>query len=127
MEPSAPVPPRSCSGTIQESTLTAQSSIISARDPSIQVVRECMSRTLQISLLDGRVVEGVLECFDSLGNILLRNATDVSSRCFRLGTVLVPAKVRTQILVSHPTLDLEQKINIRRIAKLPDASDRLTS
>lgn len=127
MEPSAPVIPSNSSDMIQEPASITQSSTSTTRDPSIDVVRECMSQTLRISLLDGRVVEGVLECFDSFGNILLYHAIDISSRCFRLGTVLVPAKVRTQVRVCRPTLDLGQRIEIRRIAPLSDASDRLIS
>lgn len=63
-----------------------------------------------MSLSDGRVVEGTLECFDDSGNMILSCTTDVSAKVkrrrgvfehqtYRMGTVLVPGNHQVSILL----------------------------
>ncbi|PXF47071.1 hypothetical protein BWQ96_03148 [Gracilariopsis chorda] len=70
------------------------------------VVELCMCRLLRVSLKDGRVIEGRLDCYDKQGNMILINAMDVTrendkphGRVFRLGTVMVPGGFTTKVLL----------------------------
>ncbi|KAI0561049.1 hypothetical protein FGB62_94g068 [Gracilaria domingensis] len=71
-----------------------------------QVVESCMNCLVLVALKDGRLVEGKLDCYDKQGNMILVNASDVTretdkpfGRSFRLGTVMVPGGVTSQVLV----------------------------
>lgn len=129
MEPSKPSESDTLETWPSEQANVSNAMTAVGRHESIDAVRECLNRTLRVCLLDGRVVEGVLECFDNLGNMLLRNATEVSTRCYRLGTVLVPARVQTQVLVRQPTVDELAKIadGLRVASNLPSRSQQSTS
>jgi len=74
----------------------------------VEKVRGFLHRVLRVQLSDGRLVEGTLECYDNLGNMILSNTTDVSNksksrRTHRLGLVLVPGHVQVSVkgLRSH--------------------------
>eukprot|EP00177_Eucheuma_denticulatum_P000916 GFKZ01001659.1.p2 GENE.GFKZ01001659.1~~GFKZ01001659.1.p2 ORF type:complete len:139 (-),score=16.00 GFKZ01001659.1:1404-1820(-) len=78
--------------------------------PNVSFIRSCLHRQLRVSLSDGRIVEGTLECFDDSGNMILSCTTDVSAkvhrfrgsvdqRTYRMGTVLVPGHHQVSILL----------------------------
>lgn len=69
------------------------------------IIRTCLHRLLRVTLADGRIVEGTLECYDNLANMVLSNATDISSkgtrpfgRTIRLGMVLIPGAEAKKVL-----------------------------
>lgn len=71
-----------------------------------KIVKSCMSRLLRVCMVDGRIIEGRLDCYDKQGNMILINALDVTrendkphGRVFRLGTVMVPAGATTRVLL----------------------------
>lgn len=65
-----------------------------------------------MELSDGRTVEGMLDCYDDSGNMILACTTDVSSKVsksttrgrqiYRMGTVLVPGHVQVSVKVMRP-------------------------
>jgi small nuclear ribonucleoprotein (snRNP)-like protein len=58
---------------------------------NVALVRGLLLRRMRVVLVDGRVVEGILECVDYLRNLILRDAVDISGP-HSLGLVLVPGK-----------------------------------
>lgn len=84
-------------------------------DPCTQIVQSCLDRPLRVTLTDGRVVQGTLDCFDNSGNMILSAAADITSRearskPIRLGTVLVPGNGSCQILASRPKQTVEDEL-----------------
>lgn len=79
------------------------------RRESVASVRALLHRRIRITLQDGRLVEGVLECFDAIGNLVLRDSVDItniggkSSRHPR-GLVLVPGDSYTFVHAEKETL-----------------------
>lgn len=74
-------------------------------NPHKQIVHAALDRPVRVTLADGRIVQGTLDCFDNSGNMILSVASDVTLRHargkpIRLGTVLVPGHVSRRILVS---------------------------
>lgn len=73
--------------------------------PFSSFVRRCLQKRLRVELSDGRVVEGILQCYDDSGNMILSHTIDVSSRVnhlpgrqsYRMGTVLVPGKHQVNV------------------------------
>lgn len=68
----------------------------------VEKVRSCLRRLLRVQLTDGRVVEGTLDCYDNLGNMILSNTIDVSNksksqRAHRIGLVLVPGHAQVTV------------------------------
>lgn len=91
METAAPV--RSPSPALSPSPSGDDS--LPGRRPAAEAVRALLNEQLLVTLRDGRVVEGALECFDSNGNIVLRDAVDVTREgsaagSHSLGLVLAP-------------------------------------
>ncbi len=68
---------------------------------AVQQVRAWLDKRVQLELSDGRVVEGVLECFDKLGNMILGDAYELrqSGTRFPLGLVLAPSPAVMKICV----------------------------
>lgn len=84
-------------------------------DPHTHVVQSCLDRPLRVTLTDGRVVQGTLDCFDNSGNMILSAASDITSqkankKPIRLGTVLVPGHVSRQILATRPKQSVEDEL-----------------
>lgn len=71
---------------------------------NVKRVRAWLQELVHVELTDGRVVEGRLECFDKLGNMILSDAIEVASangnhsRC-RLGLVLAPGNAQVCVRV----------------------------
>lgn len=63
---------------------------------AVASVRALLHRVLRVTLSDGRVVQGRLECFDNLGNFILAHAIQVPREAgvapVTLGLVLAPGK-----------------------------------
>lgn len=72
----------------------------SSRD-AVRQVRAWLDKRVQIKLTDGRVVEGIFECFDKLGNMILGDAYELkeSRTRFPLGLVLAPEAAIVKIRV----------------------------
>lgn len=72
---------------------------------AVERVKALLDKVMQVELSDGRLVEGHLECFDKLGNMILGDAYEVrdkngSSRSrFALGLVLAPSSAIAAIRV----------------------------
>lgn len=77
----------------------------SARD-AVEQVRGWLNCVLRVTLADERVVEGKLECFDSLGNMILANAVQIpvpnsGRKPTRLGLVLAPGDAVVSVSVRN--------------------------
>lgn len=80
--------------------------------PAVEAVRAYLHKRLRVELSDGRTVEGMLDCYDDSGNMILACTTDVSSKVskstsrgrqvYRMGTVLVPGHVQVSVKVLRP-------------------------
>jgi small nuclear ribonucleoprotein (snRNP)-like protein len=79
---------------------------------NVSLVRSLLLRRLRVVLVDGRVVEGILECVDYLRNLVLRDAVDISGP-YPLGLVLVPGHAYTSV-------------RVRRVTKVPGVPDGMT-
>lgn len=71
-------------------------------DPPKQLVAQCLDTLLRVTLEDGRLIQGTLDCYDYLGNMILSGASDITHRPtrstpIRMGTVLVPGRVSRRI------------------------------
>ncbi len=71
----------------------------------VEKVRAWLDEVILVKLKDGRCVEGHLECFDKLGNVILGDAIEVRDingnerrRC-GLGLVLAPGNAVVSICV----------------------------
>jgi small nuclear ribonucleoprotein (snRNP)-like protein len=69
---------------------------------NVSLVRALLLRRLRVALVDGRVIEGILECVDYLRNLVMRDAVDVSGP-YPLGLVLVPGDAYRSVLVRRVT------------------------
>lgn len=70
------------------------------------IVKSCLKQMVRVTLTDGRIIDGVLDCYDDHGNLVLSDATDVTrkgagrkSRTVRLGMVLVPGNGTARVEV----------------------------
>lgn len=69
---------------------------------AVASVRALLDRRVRISLKDGRLVEGVLECFDASRNLVLRDSVDITTVAgvasrHPCGLVLVPGGSYTSV------------------------------
>lgn len=90
----------SASGSVAASASTGEES-----RPNVEKVRSWLDSRIRVRLNDNRFVEGHLECYDKLGNIILGDAHEIrpdNSR-FPLGLVLAPEHAVTKIFVSKTT------------------------
>lgn len=74
-------------------------------DSAKDIVRLSLNRPIRVHLTDGRIVQGILTCFDHLGNMILSATVDCTLRPsrpkpIRLGTVLVPGRATERVLVA---------------------------
>lgn len=79
---------------------------------AVEQVRAWLDKRVRIELTDGRVIEGALECFDKLGNMILGEAYELreTGNRFPLGLVLAPQAAMRKIRVGR---------------SVPSAADRL--
>lgn len=75
-------------------------------ESSKQKVRAGLDRPVRVILMDERVVQGTLMCYDHLGNMILTRTVDLTERVSSrkpvlLGTVLVPLRATRRIFLAR--------------------------
>ena len=68
-----------------------------AASPTAIVRDSLLGQRLRVSITDGRVVEGVFWCLDAHGNVILRNAEEVTSG----SDASTPSRAMGMVLVPH--------------------------
>lgn len=74
---------------------------LSDNRPNVKIARSWLQKRMRVELTDGRLVEGILECFDDSGNLILANAIDVKAR-YLMDRVIIPGKVQVKVSVYKP-------------------------
>lgn len=70
-----------------------------------ETVESCLQQVVRVTLTDGRTIQGVLQCYDNEGNLIVTDAVETwrrvarRRRAIRLGTVLVPGGATVRVLV----------------------------
>ncbi len=78
---------------------------------AVEQVRSWLQHVVRVTLSDGRVVEGKLQCFDNLGNMILGHAVQIPSATgrrvpVRLGLVLAPGDNIVSVCVRREVSDI---------------------
>jgi len=69
---------------------------------AVEQVRSLLDKRVRVKLKDGRLIEGLLECYDKLGNMILGDSREVrlsDNTACPLGLVLAPHHMVISILV----------------------------
>uniref|UniRef100_A0A7S4PFU0 Sm domain-containing protein n=1 Tax=Guillardia theta TaxID=55529 RepID=A0A7S4PFU0_GUITH len=56
------------------------------KQKNLNLLKDYVNKTCRITLIDGRVVSGLLICFDYQGNVLVNNASEESTKMSSSGS-----------------------------------------